>query len=383
VLEDDIRKVERCCTTYRAIGAFDRCDCEPQIHPEHCGKTSLCVKDADRERRKLTCDMVRHIQKVYEVAGEKLRVSNFEFTIPDSEAIFIENDLKLAREKAVETVYAWYGYDSKKVRLAVDTNADIWHSDRIWAGFHPHFHLCVYSWVEDVRTRLHSFSEKIGRHVPNSELGRLRFLWKRNIERSFHFSSSAPNFVVYYRYIDEARCGRKRAYAQLSFRLRYMYRLPVIDVRKFLTNMLIGSLDREDGKKYPTYWKKGEQITEVVPDVNHAWVGRLLNFYGRSKRGESGKFKHVQRFGLLADRVQKKYGNELAKQHSKEPNFKSPSERIKESRSVRCKRHPLSRGEILQGCSGMSLEEAKRKFPRSRFVGSACDIGYSEFWKEA
>jgi hypothetical protein len=375
VSEEVISKLERCCKYFRAIENFDACNCETQIHPEHCGITNLCVACANRERKKLASEMVSYIRKLYLVADQKLRCSDFEFTLPDSESIFVGNDLNLLRQVAVETIYEWLGYDSKKITLALDVNVDVWHSDRIWKGNHPHVHATVYSWVRDLRAREHSFTEKVGNWATDSDLDRLRFLWRKNVQREFGFHSSSKNWVVHYSYIDEEKCGNKVAYAKLALRLRYMYRSPIVDFGKFVHSILIDG----NNEMISIYRKFEREIVEVVSGLDYGWIGRLMNFYGRARKGQSGKFKHVQRFGLIADRVQKKYGNELALQYRKEPNFKSPSERAREARKYRCKRHAFSRGEIV--ACGMTIDEVKKKFPKCSFVGRVIDRDLGEFWK--
>ncbi|MGH2638921.1 MAG: hypothetical protein ACRDF4_06530 [Rhabdochlamydiaceae bacterium] len=344
---------------YRVAGDWSSCHCPPQILRLSC-HLPWCWRCADKERKRLASDMVKYIHKVYSTSELPLRASHFEFTLPSElwELVSDTERLNYLREIAVKTVYEWFGLDPKQYMLFVDANVDVWGSAHVTRGIQPHCHVTVYSICYDKRAKRFVESPRIGWRCPPSELDNLRALWRKNVCGGLCLKSRAPNFDLKYHWTNESVYGETIAYAKLSRRLSYMYRSPVVDVVKFLSQAVTS-------EQHPI-------------DFNYAWLGRLLNFYSGKSRGDK-RLKHVQRFGCLADRVQKKYGNLLAVQHSKQPNFKSPSERSSDSKKPRCLYHRMSVGEWLTSRIGLSIDECLREYPLARIVGKVKERRIGEF----
>jgi hypothetical protein len=347
---------------FRVAGDWSSCHCPPQILRLSC-HLPWCWRCQDKLRKKNASDMTKHIAKLYHTADWKLRASFFEFTIPFEcwESVSDTERLNFLRESAVKTAYDWFGLDPKYYKLAIDANVDVWGSSHIIRGIQPHVHVVVYSIVYDIRARRFVELSKIGKHCPKSELNSLRAIWRANVVGALRLKTRAPNFDVYHRYVDESIDGGDIAYAKLAFRLGYMYRSPVLDVVKYLSQAVTS-------KAHPI-------------DFNYAWLSRLMQFYSGKSRGDK-RLKHFQRFGILSDRSQKRYGNMLAVQFAKTASFKSPSERSSDSRKPRCLVHRMSVGEWLTGSNGMSLDECLRLFPLARIVGKVKERRLGKFFEK-
>ncbi|MFI5420092.1 MAG: hypothetical protein ACHQ1H_03915 [Nitrososphaerales archaeon] len=271
----------------------------------------------------------------------------------------------------------------KHYQSRIDSNVDIWGSKSILLGARPHIHLELYSLVKDLRAGVDVESSVIGKRVSVKKLDLLRSLFGSNLLSGLHLKSRVCEWNVKYHFIDQDLCGANVAYAKLFARLEYGYRSVVIDLYKYLSQAITS-------KENPI-------------DFNYPWLGYALNFYGGKSRGDK-RFKKIQRFGALADCVQKRNGNFVAHQFKRacahsdhrdcnktedefgkvvrcpNENFKSPSEGSYDSRKPRCIFHRFSVGEWVTSAYGLPLEECLKQHPKARIVGKMRERRVGSFW---